>query len=186
MTREAPTASRKVFYLALVFFIAIADQLSKWFITEMVYRPRMKMQPQGFIDWIMNAPERLGPIRIEITSFYNLVMVWNEGVSFGMMNSMGDIGPLILMGIALVVSLILMVWMLGTQDRAKGAAFALIIGGGIGNVIDRARFGGVIDFIDLHAFGYHWPAFNIADCTIVVGIVFIIVHALFFEKESSS
>ncbi len=186
MTSDSPRASLKLFYLLLVSLIVVMDQLSKWFITEMLFKPRLGQDSTNFLTWISEAPGRISPIKLEVTSFYNMVMVWNEGVSFGMMNSMGDQGPLVLIGLSLVISLFLIVWMLGSKSHEQGIALALVVGGAIGNVIDRARFGAVIDFIDVHIMGYHWPAFNIADSMIVIGIAFVIIHSLFFDKESPS
>lgn len=102
-----------------------------------------------------------------IARFFNLVHVRNEGVSFGMMPWAG---PWILGGFALAVAAVLAVWLWRAETRAIAAALGLIIGGAIGNVIDRARFGAVFDFLDFHAFGYHWPAFNAADAAITVGV----------------
>lgn len=178
-------SGQKVLYLLFAGFIVVMDQFSKWFLTEVIYRPRLGGETSGLLAWYQNAPDRLEFLRIEVLPFYNLVMVWNEGVSFGMFSGIGEHGPLILLILSLVISFILLIWMLGSEDRAVGLALALVIGGAVGNMIDRARFGAVIDFIDLHVAGYHWPAFNIADSAIVIGIIFVIVHSLFFDKKSS-
>lgn len=109
---------------------------------------------------------------IEVTGFFNLLLTWNYGVSFGMLSRFGSAsGPYFLSGMALVIVAILLVWLRKNQRREVAYALGLIIGGALGNVIDRTRLGAVADFFDLHAFGYHWPAFNVADIAIFIGVV---------------
>jgi signal peptidase II len=118
----------------------------------------------------------LDPLRpIEVTSFLNLRVVWNPGVSFGML---GGAGPLVLTVVAILVVAALVVWMARTDRRLVGVALGLVVGGAIGNVVDRVRFGAVLDFLDFHAFGYHWPAFNVADGAITVGAALIVADSL--------
>ena len=105
----------------------------------------------------------------EVLPFFNLVLVWNRGVSFGLFNDDTFDGPHALIALAAVLVALVARWLWQTQDRREALAFGLIIGGAVGNVIDRVRFGAVVDFLDFHAFGYHWPAFNVADSAIVVG-----------------
>ena len=119
---------------------------------------------------------------VTVLPFFNLVLVWNKGVSFGLFND-GMMGPLILAGLSLAITAVLFVWLLRVKHRLLGIALCFVIAGAIGNVIDRLRFGAVVDFLDFHAFGYHWPAFNIADSTIVLGIAFLVIDGLFFEAN---
>lgn len=176
-------AMRLVVLMTLIDVIIILDQLSKWFVTEHILRPESEGSQFGFLEWLMSAPERLGYIEIEVTNFFNWVMVWNEGVSFGLLSGNGnDLMPFILIGLSLVVSVVFLIWMIKSHSWLQGTAIALVIGGAIGNVIDRARFGAVIDFLDVHVAGYHWPAFNIADSCIVVGIFMLITYSLFLEN----
>jgi signal peptidase II len=115
---------------------------------------------------------------IEVTDFFNLLLTWNYGVSFGMLSRFGSTsGPYVLSGMALAIVAILLVWLRRNQRREIAYALGLIIGGALGNVIDRARFGAVADFFDLHAFGYHWPAFNVADIAIFMGVVLCCIPA---------
>lgn len=172
----------------MIFVVALADQLSKWTMTELVIRTSQGQPPIPLFPWLMDAPERLGPARIEVLPFYNLVMVWNEGVSFGVFNT-GEshaLMPLILSGFSLALSFIFMLWMFSAKDRTTVLALILIIGGAIGNVYDRLRFGAVIDFLDFHIGSIHWPAFNLADSFIVLGVMALIASSLFFEKNASS
>lgn len=185
MTAEKKPLRLKLAHSAVILIIMICDQLSKWVITEQVLRPRTGQQGENLLDWLMSAPSRLDFISIEVLPFYNLVMVWNTGVSFGMLNSGPDSMPLILSGISLVIAFGFLLWMLHTRDRITGLLLALVIGGAFGNIIDRMRFGAVIDFMDFHVAGYHWPAFNLADSCIVVGVIGLLIHITFFEKKSS-
>lgn len=144
-----------------------------------------KSMPTPFFEWLMDAPSKLSFMSFEVLPFYNIVMVWNYGISFGLFNNQSDENALILVGIAVIISFFLLLWMLDTSSKYVGMALAFAIGGAFGNIIDRMRFGAVIDYIDIHVAGYHWPAFNIADSCIVVGIGFVIIHSLFFEKKPS-
>ncbi|HRQ61137.1 MAG TPA: signal peptidase II [Alphaproteobacteria bacterium] len=178
--------SRKLLSLCIVLAVIVLDQLSKWAVTELAIRPRLGgEEPIGLINWLMQAPERLGHASIEILPFYNLAMVWNEGVSFGMMKTGHELMPLILAGFSLALSFAFMLWMFATRDKLTALSLALIVGGALGNVIDRMRFGAVIDFMDVHAAGYHWPAFNFADSCIVLGVGVLILSSFFFQKGAS-
>ena len=75
-------------------------------------------------------------------------------------------------------------WLWSAEKHFHGLCNALIIGGALGNVIDRARFGAVIDFLDFHVKGYHWPAFNVADMSVVSGISLLMIVSLFFETKT--
>ncbi len=146
-------------FVALVVFL---DQLSKWWIlTDVMNPPRM----------------------IPLTSFFNIVLVWNRGASFGILNMPAAWVPWLLSGIAVVIVSVLFVWLRRVQQRWLAAGIGMIIGGAIGNVIDRLRFGAVIDFLDVHAGQYHWPAFNIADSAICVGVVILIIDALIARPD---
>ena len=110
---------------------------------------------------------------MEITSFLNLVLVQNKGISFGLF-SRYEIGWLIsILTIGIVV--VLFIWMRKLERAILALPFSLIIGGAIGNLIDRLNYGFVVDFIDFHFFGWHWPAFNVADSAITVGVIFLLI-----------
>ncbi|MCB9944455.1 MAG: signal peptidase II [Geminicoccaceae bacterium] len=121
---------------------------------------------------------------VAVTSFFNLVLVWNTGVSFGMFSGSGDAGRWALTAMALLVGAGLMVWFFRERRNLPRLCIAMIVAGALGNVIDRLRFGAVVDFLDFHAMGYHWPAFNIADCAIVAGAVLLLVDGLFFSQDT--
>jgi len=123
---------------------------------------------------------------VAVTPFLNLVVVWNRGVSFGMFASAGALMPWLLSGLALAVVVALGFWLRRVADPLVGVALGLIIGGALGNVIDRVRFGAVVDFLDFHALGYHWPAFNVADSAICVGAALLLVDGLLAPRRQST
>ena len=118
---------------------------------------------------------------VEITSFFNLVLVHNYGISFGMLASQNQ--PLVLTGISAIVTVILLVWLSRTPSALIACALPLVIGGAVGNSYDRLTLGSVVDFLDFHALGYHWPAFNIADSSIFIGVVLLCIHSMFIEPK---
>ena len=125
-----------------------------------------------------------GAGRVEVTSFFNLVLVWNPGISFGMLQTDGELGRWLLIALALAICVILVFWLRWEQRLLPRLAIWLILAGALGNVVDRVRFGAVVDFLDFHAFGYHWPAFNVADSSIVVGAVILVVDSLFGDRRA--
>ena len=119
-----------------------------------------------------------------MTPFFNLVLAWNPGVSFGMFNSGSPLAVWGLAAVALLIVVALLVWLTRVGHWLGAAAIGLIVGGAVGNVIDRLRFGAVADFLDFHVSGYHWPAFNVADSAITIGVLFLLYDALFQGRES--
>ena len=120
---------------------------------------------------------------IAFGDYFNLVKVWNTGVSFSMFNDYGNAGRIALCGLSLVVCAFLLYWMFKEKKMVKVVSLGLIIGGALGNVIDRVRFGAVLDFLDFHIAGYHWPAFNLADTFICVGACFLILLEFFCKHK---
>lgn len=118
-----------------------------------------------------------------ITPFFDIVRAWNTGVSFSMFNNWGISGVYILSGVALLIVCFLVKWLSTEKNRTMQLALGFIIGGAIGNVIDRVRLGAVFDFLDFHLGDSHWPAFNAADSFICIGAAVIIIHSIFFNKK---
>jgi signal peptidase II len=135
---------------------------------------------------VMNIAQTT-PLPIEITSFFNIVLTWNRGVSFGMLRDVQGWMPLVLTITTSCIALALAVWMMRAQERIVILALGSVIGGALGNIIDRATMGAVIDFLDFHVVGYHWPAFNIADSAIFVGVVLLVFDSIVnrHSKEKS-
>ena len=107
-------------------------------------------------------------------SFLNLVPVWNKGVSFGVLSDHGELMPLIITAITLLITFCLLIWLIKAPKSITKFSLSFIIGGAVGNIIDSVNHGAVIDFLDFHAFGFHWPAFNIADSAITIGVCFFL------------
>src|SRR5687768_17176527 len=116
---------------------------------------------------------------VEVTPFFNLVLVHNRGAAFSFLSSAGGWQRELFIFIALAAA----VWIVWLLRRYPGEtrfclALSLILGGAIGNVIDRVLYGAVVDFLDFHAFGWHWPAFNVADMAISCGAILVVWDAL--------
>jgi signal peptidase II len=109
----------------------------------------------------------------QMTGFFNLVTVWNRGISFGMFQS-GETGRWLLVILSTFVSLGLGLWLWRQTRVLPSLALGAVIGGALGNIIDRIWRGAVADFFDFHLMGYHWPAFNIADSAITIGVVVLL------------
>jgi signal peptidase II len=122
---------------------------------------------------------------VTILPFFNLVTVWNYGVSFGMFSTGVASTAWIFSLVAMAISIALGVWLWRSDRLLLTAALGLIIGGAMGNIVDRLRFGAVFDFLDFHAFGWHWPAFNVADSAISIGVAVLFVDSLFGDGERS-
>jgi signal peptidase II len=150
--------------LILAAAVVLADQAAKWVM----------------LDFFLT---RADPV--EVTSFFNLVLAWNRGISFSLFHSEEAYAPFALAALALAISAGLAIWLRRVDHRWPATGIGLVIGGAIGNVIDRLRFGAVVDFLDFHWGGYHWPAFNIADSAITVGVLFLITDGLFRRPEGS-
>lgn len=166
----------------LAFLLLICDQLSKWAVTEHLFRTQLGLgDPMRFIDWLQHAPQRMSDVSIVVTSFLNMTMVWNFGISFGLMTG-GGAGLLTIA--SLVIAAGFFIWMLRSQILFEIVSLALIIGGALGNVVDRQRFGAVIDFADFHWGNWHFPAFNLADSAISIGVAGLVIHGLFFVKKT--
>jgi signal peptidase II len=148
--------------LALALAVIVLDQLTKWYILAVVMAP---------------------PRVIEVTPFFNLVLTWNRGVSFGMFGGEDGAGAWLLSLVAIAIVVGLGVWLRRADRPSLAVALGLVIGGALGNVIDRVRLGAVADFLDFHVAGYHWPAFNLADSAITVGVVALVVPTLFGGRK---
>lgn len=123
---------------------------------------------------------------VAVTPFFNLVSAWNTGVSFSMFNNLGGDGVYILSAFSLLVVGFLLYWLKDEEATLMQVSLGLVIGGAIGNVIDRLRLGAVFDFLDVHCGGYHWPAFNLADSFICIGAVMIVCDGVFLNRHKNA
>ncbi|HSH08317.1 MAG TPA: signal peptidase II [Burkholderiales bacterium] len=122
--------------------------------------------------------------RFEVTGFFNLVLVFNRGAAFSFLADASGWQTLLFAAIAIGAALVVSWLILRTPERRLlCTGLALILGGAIGNLIDRLLYGHVVDFVDLHAFGWHWPAFNVADSGITVGAGLVILEG-FLHRDA--
>ena len=136
--------------------------------------------------WILNGLDLPALGSIALLPVLNFTMVWNHGVTFGMFNGLGRTGPLLLTLVAVVVVALLLAWMRRARTRLVAGALGAIAGGAIGNVIDRLRFGAVVDFIHVHAFGWSWYVFNVADAAIVCGVGVLLLDSLLDRRAATT
>ena len=142
--------------LILAAVLVLADQASKY--------------------WLIGVTREAGG-SIELTGFFNLVMVWNRGISFGLFQS-GDTGRWLLSALAAGVGIVLLIWLRRVDKPLIGYGIGAVLGGAVGNLIDRVSpRAAVADFFDFHLMGYHWPAFNVADAAITLGVGAILLHS---------
>mgnify|MGYP001267031265 FL=1 len=115
---------------------------------------------------------------VEWAPFLSCVLVFNTGISFGLFAGETALLRWVLIGLALAVSVLLTSWLYKEKRPRVASALGLILGGAIGNVVDRIFRHAVVDFLDLHIGGWHWPAFNLADSAITVGVVLYVFTSL--------
>lgn len=145
------------FAIYLMVFVVLVDQSSKRWVVDFL----------GLNVWH------------EVTPWFNLVHVQNKGVTFGLLNNINhEYATYGLIGVAALVVGLLLRWLYHTRSTLVAVALGAIIGGAVGNVIDRVRIGSVIDFLDFHYQGYHWYAFNVADAAIVTGVGLLMLDSL--------
>lgn len=138
--------------------VLVADQASKWWILNVVHLPDVG--------------------QIVLLPVLNFTMVWNRGVTFGLLTSFGQWSYLLLVAVALAVVAALVIWLRRAESRLVATALGAIVGGAISNVIDRLRFGAVVDFIHAHLGDWSWYVFNIADAAIVCGVAALVLDSL--------
>ena len=150
-------------WFGLAALIVVADQLTKWLVL-------------GYF-------ENRYP-REELTGFLNLVLVFNKGAAFSLFAQAAGWQTPMLVAFALIAALIVSVLIVRNPHRGLLCfGLALILGGALGNLVDRVRFGHVVDFLDFHALGWHWPAFNVADSAICVGAVILILEGFVHNEK---
>jgi signal peptidase II len=115
---------------------------------------------------------------VTVTPFFDLVLVWNRGISYGLLTQDSQLGRLGLIAFACAASLALIMWLARVTSGLTAAAIGLIIGGAVGNAIDRIAYGAVADFFAFHAFGFEWYVFNIADVAIVAGVIGLLYDSM--------
>ena len=153
--------------LALALAVLIIDQVHKW--------------------WMIEVYEIAEKGRVVVAPFLNLVYVINKGISYGLFTQSDQEGQFMLSGFAVVVSVALVIWLWrGRHSAVSGVSIGLIVGGAIGNAIDRLHLGGVADFFDVHVFGFHWYVFNIADVAIVAGVLGLMYDSFVVSRTGAA
>jgi lipoprotein signal peptidase len=150
--------SRTAQGIVAALLVLAADQASKW--------------------WIVNGLDLPSLGSVALLPVFSLTFVRNTGVTFGMLGGLGDAGAWILTVVALAVVVALFFWLRRAENRVVATALGAIAGGAVGNVLDRLRFGWVVDFLDAHAFGFHWYVFNVADAAIVCGVGVLLLDSV--------
>lgn len=137
----------------------IIDRLSKW--------------------WFMDIFELPSKGTVEILPIFDVVMVWNRGVSFGFLSADDDFGRWALVALNLIIVAVLVYWLKGAKNYLLSGAIGLVIGGAFGNIYDRVKFGAVADFFQFHWENWYFAVFNIADSFIFIGAVLLIFNSNF-------
>ncbi|MBL4758953.1 MAG: signal peptidase II [Rhizobiales bacterium] len=136
--------------------------------------------------WMLHIFDIAQKGRVEISSFFDLVLVWNRGVSYGLFSSNGETTRIILIVLTFLAVAAILIWMFRTSSNFTALALAFIAGGAAGNLADRIIYGAVADFFSFHAFGFNWYVFNLADTAIVVGVAGLIYESLFIRHKSAA
>ena len=157
MNQTLPQASSSKWYVLLALGVLIADQMTKWWAQ-------------------MSLPMAQA---IKVTDFLNWFLIYNPGAAFSLL-SQADGWQRWFFTVIGIVAAVVIIWLLqkNTHYRPFCLALSLILGGAIGNVLDRLLYGAVVDFIDVHYDGWHWPAFNIADSAISIGATLIVINEI--------
>lgn len=128
--------------------------------------------------WILFVYDLAARGRVEVLPFFDLVMVWNRGISYGLFQQDTAVGRFVLLAISIAACALVVHWLRAPQPRLQALALGLILGGAAGNAVDRLAYGAVADFVLLHAGAFEWYVFNIADAAIVVGVALLLYGAL--------
>lgn len=150
-----------------------ADQIAKWIVLE-----RLHFSPEGCLEMRSSPPCGF----IELTPFFDLQMVWNRGISFGLLRADTDLVRWGLVLMSFVISGVFVWWLRGAERRTTAIALGLVIGGALGNVVDRIRFGAVADFLDFNGLWFPW-VFNVADAAITAGAILLAMELVFFTES---
>lgn len=140
---------------------------------------------QLFKAWAIGALESSPVKKIVLAPFFDMVMAWNRGISYGLLKQESDAGRWLLVAVALVAVAALVIWLAEVESRLPALSLGLVIGGAIGNAIDRIRFGAVADFFSFHIGWFHWYVFNLADVAIAAGVAGLLIDQLAASHKSA-
>jgi signal peptidase II len=119
-----------------------------------------------------------------LTPFFDLVLTFNHGMSFGLFNNGAGINALVFSLMAAIIVSVLLWWLSRVEHPFLAIAIGMIVGGAVGNVVDRLRFGAVVDFLYFHVGSWYWPAFNLADSAICLGVGAMLLDGLLLHREA--
>lgn len=146
--------TRAIAIASAALVVIVLDQLHKW--------------------WMLDVLGIASRDPIEVFPFFRLVMVWNQGVSFGMLTQDVSYMRWFLIAVAFIICAVMLRLGLKSDLKAERIGYGMVIGGALGNVIDRVRFGAVADFFHFHVGSFSWPAFNVADSAICLGVILLL------------
>ena len=168
---------KKIFkYLLIVLTVILLDQLSKGVLIGLI---------TGHVPVFASAWELIPVpyLMAHVTDFFNVVFTWNPGTSFSLFRALGESAPLIIVFVTAFVIGFILYYMVRRAQGYEQLPLAFIVGGAMGNLVDRVRFGAVVDFLDFHIGGYHWPAFNVADVFICLGVGLYILNWIIARRR---
>jgi signal peptidase II len=161
---------KKMFkYFAVILAIILLDQVSKGTLIALITG---RVPPVAPAWELVPVPYLMA----HVTNFFNVVFTWNPGTSFSLFRALGESAPIIIIFVTAFVIGFILYYLIRRADSFERMPLAFIAGGALGNLIDRVRFGAVVDFLDFHIGGAHWPAFNVADAFICVGVALYILN----------
>jgi len=166
MTATNMTTPRLGIILAVV--AMLIDQATKYYMVERVFRPAGVSETPFF-----------SPVVIDILPVFQFRLSWNQGISFSLFNSGETATVILLLVLTITITSVLIAWMWRTHRRWLQIGLGLIVGGALGNIIDRAMIGAVADFLHFYWRDWHFPTFNVADSCITVGAIIVLLDALF-------
>lgn len=136
--------------------------------------------------WIVHIYQLPSKGTVPVMPFVDLVMVWNDGISYGLFKQSSQEGQLFLVGLAVAAIVALWIWLAQSDSLLPSISLGLVLGGAAGNAIDRGVYGAVADFVSLYGFGYNWYVFNVADVAIVAGVSGLLYDAVFPSRKKVS
>lgn len=163
-------------YIGIILAAVLADQFTKGILLYLI---------TGTVPLYGPAWDVVGVpyLMTQVCNFFNIVFTWNPGASFSMLRAVGEAAPMIIIiGTGFIIGFI-GYYLFARAPKYEKAPLALIVGGALGNLIDRIRFGAVIDFLDFHIGGWHYPAFNVADMCIVLGVCWLILNFILARRR---
>ncbi|MEM7618851.1 MAG: signal peptidase II [Pseudomonadota bacterium] len=164
--------------MSIAVFIFVLDQIHKYWMLY-IFWPQQGCDP--FHDGRLSAT-----CHYKVSYFLDLLMIWNRGISYGLFQQHSLWGQLFLIGIAVIAAIFLFIWLSQINSILMCCSLGLVIGGALGNAVDRYIYGAVADFFSLHVNGFYWYVFNIADVAIVAGVLGLLYNSIFENRKKVS